>query len=213
MRTSFTDLFYADKGMKNMAKYCPECGTATERKLVSGRKRDACPACNFIQFSKTKIGVGALVFRSESVLLVQRNIEPHDFWTLPSGYQEENETLEMAVTREVWEETGIKVTPRGIVFVRNMMEHFAIDMYSVFLCDTDYDVMPVVHDHESIAVQFVSTGNFDNMDIEPDSRWFVETYLALKPKLATLMSNPFSHPSLQIYSAHDVDTSRIKGAL
>ena len=73
-----------------MAKFCPECGTVTERRSAAGRERDACPNCDFVQYAKSKIGVGALVFRGESVLLVERSIYPHGLWTLPSGHQEEN---------------------------------------------------------------------------------------------------------------------------
>ena len=183
-----------------MGKFCPECGTATKQKFVSGRERDACPNCDFVQYSKTKIGVGALVFRDESVLLVERIAPPHGLWTLPSGHQEENETLEMAVIREAWEETGMKVHPRGIVFLRNMLEHGAMDMYSVFLCDSDPTETPFVNDDESSTAQFIAMKDFDSIDIEPDSRWFIETYLNLQPEPMTVLANPFKHLHLQIFA-------------
>src|SRR5262245_48776287 len=91
------------QGIQSMTKFCPECGTAVGQRLVGWRERAAFPWCGFVQFARSKIGVGALVFRGESVLLVERAIYPHGLWTLPSGYQEETETLEAAVVREVWE--------------------------------------------------------------------------------------------------------------
>ena len=183
-----------------MAKFCPECGSVTERRFAAGRKRDACSSCGFVQFAKAKIGVGALVFRGNSILLVERAMHPYGIWTIPSGYQEEGETLEMAVMREVLEETGIKVHPRGIVFLRNMMEHGAIDMYSVFLCDSDAIEEPFVNDAESTSARFVPLDEFDNMNIEPDSRWFVEIYLGLGFELMVALANPFTHSQLQIFS-------------
>lgn len=182
-----------------MAKYCPECGAATKRRFVAGRERDACPRCDFVQYARSKIGVGALVFRGESVLLVERVMSPRGMWTLPSGYQEEGETLEMALQREVWEETGMKVQPRGIVFLRNMMEHGAVDMYSVFLCAIDTDEEPFVNDAESTSARFVPLNEFDYINIEPDSRWFIETYLNFDHKLMIQTANPFTHPQLQIF--------------
>jgi len=187
-----------------MAKYCPECGTATEKRIVSALERDACPACDFVQFAKAKIGVGALVFRSKSVLLVERNTPPYGIWTLPSGHQEENETLEAAVLREVWEETGMRILSRGIVFLRNMMEHNAIDIYCVFLCDSDLQEEPIVNDNESTAAQFVPLIGFDELNIEPDSRWFIETYLDLQPEILVAQENPFNHRNLQIYTTGSV---------
>ena len=183
-----------------MAKFCPECGSVTERRFAAGHERDACSNCGFVQFAKAKIGVGALVFRGNSILLVERAIYPHGIWTIPSGYQEEGETLEEAIMREVWEESGVKVRPRGIVFLRNMMEHGAIDMFSVFLCERVGDDDPFVNDAESTSARFVSLDEFDKIKIEPDSRWFVETYLGHRPKPMTVQTNPFTHPQLQIFS-------------
>jgi len=185
-----------------MAKFCPQCGTATEQNFVAGRDRDACPNCGFVQFARTKIGVGALVFRGESILLVERITSPNGIWTLPSGHQEEDETLEMAVIREVWEESGMNVHPRGIVFLRNMMEYGAIDVYSVFLCDSDSKAEPFVNDAESTAARFIPMNEFDDLNIEPDSRWFIETYLDLQPKPMMVMVNPFTHPHLQIFTTY-----------
>ena len=184
-----------------MAKFCPECGNATERRFMAGRERDACPGCGVVQYAKAKIGVGALVFRGRSILLVERLVHPRGIWTLPSGYQEEGETLEMAVLREVLEETGLNVQPRGIVFLRNMMEHGAVDMYSVFLCDLVTEDEPFVSDDESISARFVSSDEFDALNIEPDSRWFVETYLGSGLEAMRSTANPFTHPHLQIFTA------------
>lgn len=186
-----------------MAKFCPECGSVSERRFAAGRERDVCPNCGFVQFARAKIGVGALVFREGSVLLVERALHPRGIWTIPSGYQEEGETLEEAVMREVCEEAGMKIRPRGIVFLRNMMEHGAIDMYSVFICNQVLEEEPFVNDAESASARFVSLEEFDNMNIEPDSRWFIETYLDLRLEHMLPRSNPFKHPQLQIFSTSD----------
>jgi ADP-ribose pyrophosphatase YjhB (NUDIX family) len=187
-----------------MANFCPECGTKTERHFVAGRERDACPACGYVEFARTKIGVGALVFRGDSVLLVERSSRDNTdgLWTIPSGYQEMDETLEEAVVREVWEETSLRVHPKGIVFIRNMHERGAIDCYSVFLCEADSkDDMPDVNDDESTQVHFVPQEAFDEINLEPDSRWFIETYLELQPEPMLAIANPFKHPKLQIFTA------------
>lgn len=62
--------------------------------------------------------MGALILRRNRILLVERGREPlKGFWSLPGGVLETGETLESAVVREVFEETGLKVKPLSIVEV------------------------------------------------------------------------------------------------
>lgn len=62
------------------------------------------------------VGVGAVIFRDDAVLLVQRGREPaYGFWSLPGGLVEVGETLEAAVRREVLEETGLLVEAVDVV--------------------------------------------------------------------------------------------------
>ena len=64
------------------------------------------------------VGVGAVIFRGEEVLLVRRGQEPaRGDWSLPGGLVELGETLTAALTREIAEETGLTVRPLGICAV------------------------------------------------------------------------------------------------
>ena len=62
------------------------------------------------------VGVGAVVFEGECVLLVRRAKAPlAGEWSLPGGAVELGETLEEAIIREVAEEAGLRVMPLQVV--------------------------------------------------------------------------------------------------
>lgn len=57
------------------------------------------------------VGVGAVVWHQDHVLLIQRGKEPKKgSWSIPGGAQELGETVREAVCREVHEETGVKIS-------------------------------------------------------------------------------------------------------
>lgn len=58
------------------------------------------------------VGIGIVVLKDDSVLLVRRGKPPNmGAWTLPGGAQEVGETTEEAARRELMEETGITTGP------------------------------------------------------------------------------------------------------
>jgi ADP-ribose pyrophosphatase YjhB (NUDIX family) len=64
------------------------------------------------------VGVGIVVFREQSVLLVERTKPPiRHRWSIPGGAQEIGETVREAAHRELREETGLEVDLIGLIDV------------------------------------------------------------------------------------------------
>lgn len=73
-------------------------------------ERSVCNACELIHYQNPKILVGTIVNCDDKVLLCKRATEPRlGFWTLPSGYMENDETVLDAAIRETEEETKVSV--------------------------------------------------------------------------------------------------------
>lgn len=64
------------------------------------------------------IGVGAVVFRGSTALIIKRGKAPFiGQWSIPGGGLRTGERLEDAVVREVREETGVEIRLLGLIGV------------------------------------------------------------------------------------------------
>lgn len=104
--------------------YCPRCAQALEDRVVFGRMRRVCPACDFIFFREHKVAAAAVVPHNDQVLLVRRTMTPgQGQWTIPGGFVEYDEDPREAVVREVQEETGYRVKVVRLLDVIYGREH------------------------------------------------------------------------------------------
>jgi ADP-ribose pyrophosphatase YjhB (NUDIX family) len=87
--------------------YCTQC--RSDLNQMSGFK--LCPNCNKRYYFNPKPTVGLLVYNdSKELLLTKRAVDPYkDWWDLPGGFVEDGENFEQAASRELEEETGLRV--------------------------------------------------------------------------------------------------------
>lgn len=84
------------------------------------------------------LGVGALIFREDRILLVRRGKEPlSGLWSLPGGALETGELMKDGIRREVLEETGFVIEPVKIstIFERLIPDDSGRTEYHFVLID------------------------------------------------------------------------------
>jgi len=89
-------------------KFCSWCGGELLSKIVEGKSRLACSKCHKIHYRNPIPTVDAIVEIDGGILLVRRKNPPYG-WALPGGFVDYGETLEEAITREIKEESNLKV--------------------------------------------------------------------------------------------------------
>jgi NAD+ diphosphatase len=88
--------------------FCANCGTRSAMK-EGGWKRE-CPNCKAEHFPRTDPVVIMLVTSGDKCLLGRQKHFPTGMWSCLAGFVEAAETIEDAVRREIFEESGIRCT-------------------------------------------------------------------------------------------------------
>ena len=87
--------------------FCNKCGTKTIPTLSGWEK--VCDVCNTKHFPRTDPVVIMMVYHKEMALLARSAAWPKRMFSCLAGFMEPGESIEAAVSRETFEETGILV--------------------------------------------------------------------------------------------------------
>ena len=103
--------------------YCTQCGHKTIKKVPKNdnQTRAVCTKCTHIHYENPKVITGIIPVIDDEILLCKRAIEPQkNKWTIPSGFMENNETVEEGALREAQEEAGITPTITQLFTLYNL---------------------------------------------------------------------------------------------
>lgn len=89
--------------------YCGVCGAPTLPRSGGHVRRCSGEACAADHFPRTDPAIIVLVHDEDRVLLHRQPHWPEGMWSVLAGFVEPGESLEEAVAREVFEETGVRV--------------------------------------------------------------------------------------------------------
>ncbi|SMX43327.1 NAD(+) diphosphatase [Octadecabacter ascidiaceicola] len=94
-------------GWHDSHKFCSSCGEISN--AVDAGWRRLCPVCDTSHFPRTDPVVIMLIVADDEVLVGRSPGWPEGMYSLLAGFVEPGETMEAAVRREVFEESGVRV--------------------------------------------------------------------------------------------------------
>lgn len=90
---------------------------------MSRKKSRVCLLKNRNSSERPVLGVGAVIFKDDCVLLVKRKFPPaQNTWAIPGGKVRFGETLQQAAEREIFEETGVLIKAGEAIYVFELIE-------------------------------------------------------------------------------------------
>ncbi|CAJ1949033.1 unnamed protein product [Cylindrotheca closterium] len=101
---------------KRTHKFCNICGSETN--LIQGGTAMKCSGCGALSWPRQDPSIIVLITNrdGDKALLARSPRHPDKVHTAIAGFVEAGETFEMAVMREAYEETGIRVDPKSIEY-------------------------------------------------------------------------------------------------
>ncbi|MEX0326987.1 MAG: NUDIX domain-containing protein [Puniceicoccaceae bacterium] len=150
--------------------HCPSCGEAVRD--VS-EKRMQCGACGFLYFFNPTIGLAGFIENERGeILLIERGKEPaKGKLAPPGGFADINESAEQALSREVFEETGLQVA--GWTYLCSAVNNYAYAGVTYPVLDLFYTAkLDFGNDFKICPVEIISAGWYAKSSIDPDSLAF-----------------------------------------
>lgn len=132
-----------------------------------------------------RVGVSVGVWRGGEVLLVERSGDPSGgLWSFPGGHLEWGESLEDAARREVFEETGLRITIAGVPLVHEVIltggdgDTFRHYVLIVFAATAAANAEPVAAS-DALSARFVPMSELGGLSLTPKLAEFIDRTKAL----------------------------------
>ncbi len=147
--------------------YCPTCKTELNFKKIDNNLLLACSKCDFVFWNNPKPVVSGILKKNRKVLMIKRAQDSYkNYWSLPGGVINYMETPELAIKREFFEETNIKIqtlqlfhaylivyTPRGKF---KKPSHTSIDLVYSAEAINNEKINPKPNSKEATDIKFFS---------------------------------------------------------
>ncbi len=90
-------------------KYCPQCASELQDRVIDGVSRIACPSseCGFVHWNNPIPVVAGIIQRDGKYIIARNTKWPSGMFSLITSFLERDETPEQAILREAQEELGV----------------------------------------------------------------------------------------------------------
>ncbi|MGB4362561.1 MAG: NUDIX domain-containing protein [Methanothermobacter tenebrarum] len=112
--------------------------------------------------------VRALILEDDRILLLKRSAGSRTnpgLWELPGGKLLDGETLDEALEREVYEETGLMVSPIKVLGAFQQEFPFKVSVNIIFHVKVENGILSLSNEHE--AYRWVDVGEICNLRVSP----------------------------------------------
>ncbi|MCW9045690.1 MAG: NAD(+) diphosphatase [Alphaproteobacteria bacterium] len=169
------------KGMAYWNKthmYCGRCGAETKSSHAGHVRRCSRDECGKESFPRTDPAVIMLITAEvdgeEAILLGRQAVWPRGMYSVLAGFVEPGESLEEAVAREVFEEAGVRVEPKDVVYCGSQPWPFPAS---------------IMVGLRAPATDITLNVNKEEMD---DARWFKRSEIEARKELKLYLPRPVS---------------------
>lgn len=127
---------------------------------------------------------GAIIRRNGKILMEDRMKEPFG-WACPCGHVDEGETAEQAVDREIWEETGLKITRKKLIHQEEVPWHFCrrgIQVHYDFVYEADVVGTELKESEEWHSLKWFTPQEIEKLTLEPIWEYYLSKLGIIKTK-------------------------------
>jgi 8-oxo-dGTP diphosphatase len=133
-----------------------------------------------------RVRIAIVIMHKNKLLLVKHRKGDREYWLLPGGGLEENETVEACAVREIMEETGLNISLGKLIFTSesinpNGRKHIINMYFQGFLKDREINIC--IQDRDIIDASFIDIHKIDEITIYPN----------IKKELSDAWRKNFSH--------------------
>ena len=148
------------------------------------------------------LAASGFVMQEGRILVVKKDYgATKGLWTLPSGFVNPDETVDMAAAREVREETGLIAEPEGILAVRTgVLRYGKTDTLIVFR------LRPVGGELKRCEkeLQEIAWKTPEELASDPDTTEFLATLVRQVRNTPALVEHPITHTRDYGYSTYKI---------
>ncbi|HEX8410190.1 MAG TPA: NAD(+) diphosphatase [Thermoanaerobaculia bacterium] len=158
-------------------RFCPASGHALE--VRQGGHVRFCPSCKIEVYPRTDPAVMMMVTFGDKLLLAQHKGRGHAFWSTLAGFVEPGESLEDAVRRELFEETGL--TAKSLRYFGSQPWPLPASLMIGFVIEAEHDAL-TIDESELADARWYAREELDALKLSGPislSRWMIESWRRL----------------------------------